>query len=197
MKARMFAPLLALTAGMALSACDGARYSHVIPVSPTPAAPAAYRYVASLGGPLRMEVYAPPATVRGADLAAAFPSPPFYNTVRFTTVLPPDSRPELADYRVVLVFSAPVAFDGDDACALTVPPATTPARPPVPEGDDLMAAFCWKDQTLRQVRVSGSAPAFAGGVTSPAAQAVLSQVSGYLVPECKGGSGRSSFTPNC
>lgn len=194
MKTRISVPLLALIAGLALSACDGPRYSHVIPVSPSPAAPAAYRYVVSVGGPMLMEVYAPPPTVSGADLAAAFPSPAFYSPVRFTTALPPGSRPDLADYRFVLVFSAPVAFDGDDACALT---ATGTARPPVPEGGDLMAAFCWKDQTLRQVRVSGPDLAFSGGVTAPATQAVLSQVSGYLVPECRGSSGFNSFAPNC
>lgn len=195
MKTRFSVPLLALTATVVLSACDATRYTHVIPVAPSIEAASAYRYVSSVGGPMLMEVYAAPPSASAADIAAAFPPPAGFSPVRFVTALPADARKELADYRFVLVFSAPVAFDGDDACALKA--GGTPAKLPAAEGSDLLASFCYKGQSLRQVRASGPDLAFTGGARTPAAKAVLFQLSGYLVPDCRGGTSRPTQFSAC
>lgn len=188
---------LTLAAALSLSACGATRYTHVIPVSPTQEAPSAYRYVASIGGPMLMEVYAPPPSASAADIAAAFPPPAEYSPVTYTTVLPAGARKELADYRVVLVFSAPVAFDGDDACALTAGVPGAVAKAPEKGSADLLAAFCRGDRNLRQVRVTGDSLSFPGGAGAEPAQAVLSQVSRYLVPRCGGDAPRTGFMGGC
>lgn len=189
---KTMAPLVkastAVVMATVVAGCGVTRYTHVIPVMPDNRPSAAYSYVVRSGGPLMVEVHNAPASADEAAIAAAMPSPPGFAPVTFASGdLPATARPELADYRYVLVFGAPETFDGDDACALRDGQVPTPTPTPAPVMGDaqdgrMVAAFCYRADALRQVRVSGPEVLLPDGAASSSGQSMLWLVSAYLVP---------------
>jgi len=163
----------ALIAVAGLAACEGATMTHYLNQQPLTAR--SYWRAAGAGKTLYLQVHGAPEGVSPEALAAVFPSPPTVAPGRFT------ADPAQADdpqYRFVLAFDTSTAFSGDHACLLG--PKLQP-RSAGGEGS-LMAAFCYRDEMLTQIRADGAAEVLARGLDRAPARNLLFQLSNRLVP---------------
>lgn len=174
------AGLAAVLAVVVLGACTaggGGTFTRAWPVSPD-RTPTSYWSYAGGGKTVLIETHGLPDEASATALADAFPAPWFVAPpAGYTTDPKAAAHPE---YRFVLVFGVTTAFSGDRACGLA-------AGGEVPQGmqakDGLMAAYCYRDELLAQVRADAVPAAVVQAPASEPARQFLVRLTRYLVPQ--------------
>lgn len=168
---RRMAGILAVGASAGLGACSTGDFPVVWQRSVEQTIAQPYLSYAASGGPVLVDVLAPPPGVDTARLAASMPAPITVLQARWTTDPALAAYPE---YHLVVSFGAPEGSSAQAACAGRPSAAQVEGR--------LLAVWCYRERALSEVTARSMPDAMAREANHEALRQVMGSVLNQMFP---------------